>query len=208
MSWASRTSAGARAPSRRCRPCPDGRARRATPRDGAARGLARAPMRSFVLKFEENLAACFMGALLFVLFLQVFTRYVLNDPLSWTEEAARYIYVYIVFLGASAAISDRTHVGIDYFAKALPVRAQWALSAGVNLLVLSALALLAYWGWRAAMRQWNMPMVVLDIPYTWVYLVVPVTAVLMSVRTIALMGEDWRAMRAGTQVATDARGGL
>jgi len=165
-------------------------------------------MRSFVLKFEENLAACFMGALLFVLFLQVFTRYVLNDPLSWTEEAARYIYVYIVFLGASAAISDRTHVGIDYFAKALPVRAQWALSAGVNLLVLSALALLAYWGWRAAMRQWNMPMVVLDIPYTWVYLVVPVTAVLMSVRTIALMGEDWRAMRAGTQVATDARGGL
>ena len=66
-------------------------------------------MRQFFPKFEENLAALFMGGLLFTLLLQVFTRYVLNDPLSWTEEVARYLYVYIVFLGASAAISDRTH---------------------------------------------------------------------------------------------------
>jgi TRAP-type C4-dicarboxylate transport system permease small subunit len=165
-------------------------------------------MRSFVLKFEENLAALFMGGLLATLFLQVFTRYVLNDPLSWTEEVARYLYVYIVFLGASAAISDRTHVGIDYFAKALPVRAQWAVSVAVNLLILAALALLTYWGWRAAMRQWNLPLVVLDIPYTWVYVVIPITAVLMSLRTVALMRADFVAMRAGTQVATDARGGL
>ncbi|MFO0293405.1 MAG: TRAP transporter small permease [Rhodospirillales bacterium] len=165
-------------------------------------------MRNFVLKFEENLAALFMGGLLFTLFLQVFTRYVLNDPLSWTEEVARYLYVYIVFLGASAAISDRTHVGIDYFAKMLPVVVQWLLSVAVNLLILGALGLLAYWGWRAAMRQWNMPMMVLDVPYTWVYVVVPITAVLMSVRTLALMREDYAAMRAGSQVATDARGGL
>jgi TRAP-type C4-dicarboxylate transport system permease small subunit len=165
-------------------------------------------MRSFVLKFEENLAALFMGGLLATLFLQVFTRYVLNDPLSWTEEVARYLYVYIVFLGASAAISDRTHVGIDYFAKALPIRLQWLVSVAVNLLILIALALLLYWGWRAALRQWNMPLVVLDIPYTWVYIVIPVTAVLMSLRTLAIMRDDYAAMRAGTQVATDARGGL
>lgn len=165
-------------------------------------------MRKFFLRFEENLAALFMGGLLFTLFLQVFTRYVLNDPLSWTEEVARYLYVYIVFLGASAAISDRTHVGIDYFAKLLPIGAQWLLSVAVNLLILGALALMTYWGWRAAMRQWNLPLVVLDIPYTWVYIVVPITAVLMSLRTIVLMRADYAAMRAGTQVATDARGGL
>jgi TRAP-type C4-dicarboxylate transport system permease small subunit len=165
-------------------------------------------MKQFFLKFEENLAALFMGGLLFTLFLQVFTRYVLNDPLSWTEEAARYIYVYIVFLGASAAISDRSHVGIDYFAKALPLRAQWTVSLLVNLAILFVLAQLLYWGWRAAMRQWNMPLVVLDVPYTWVYIVIPVTAVLMTVRTLVIMGEDYRAMRSGAQVTTDARGGL
>lgn len=165
-------------------------------------------MKQFFLKFEENLAALFMGGLLFTLFLQVFTRYALNDPLSWTEEAARYIYVYIVFLGASAAISDRSHVGIDYFAKALPIKAQWIVSFVVNLVILVVLALLIYWGWRAAMRQWNMPLVVLEVPYTWVYIAIPITAVLMTIRTIVVMGEDWRAMRKGAQVATDARGGL
>lgn len=165
-------------------------------------------MKQFFQKFEENLAALFMGGLLFTLFLQVFTRYALNDPLSWTEEAARYIYVYIVFLGASAAISDRSHVGIDYFAKALPIKAQWIVSFVVNLVILVVLALLIYWGWRAAMRQWNMPLVVLEVPYTWVYIAIPATAVLMTIRTIVVMGEDWRAMRKGAQVATDARGGL
>jgi len=165
-------------------------------------------LRQALLKFEENVAALCMGGLLATLFLQVFTRYVLNDPLSWTEEVARYLYVYIVFLGASAAISDRSHVGIDYFAKALPVRTQWLLSVAVNLLILAALALLVYWGWRAAMRQWNLPLMVLDIPYTWVYVIIPITAVLMSLRMLVLMREDYRAMRAGTQVASDARGGL
>lgn len=165
-------------------------------------------MKPFLLKFEENLAALLMGGLLFVLFLQVFTRYVLNDPFSWTEEAARYMYVYIVFLGASAAISDRSHVGIDYFAKALPIKAQWIVSLLVNLAILFVLAQLAYWGWRAAMRQWNMPLVVLDVAYTWVYIIIPITAVLMTIRTVVVMGEDYRAMRRGAQVVADARGGL
>lgn len=165
-------------------------------------------MKRFFLKFEENLAALFMGGLLVTLFLQVFTRYALNDPLSWTEEVARYIYVYVVFLGASAAITDRSHVGIDYFAKALPARAQWIVALAVNLIVLAVLANLVYWGWRAAMRQWNLPLVVLDVPYTWVYIVIPISAVFMTIRTLVVMREDYRAMRAGRNVATDARGGL
>lgn len=165
-------------------------------------------MRSLILKFEENLAALFMGGLLFVLFLQVFTRYVLNDPLSWTEEVARYLYVYVVFLGASAAISDRSHVGIDFIVKALPATAQWIVALLVNLAILFVLTQLVYWGWRAAMRQWNLPLVVLDIPYTWVYIVIPITAVLMTLRTLLIMREDYRAMRRGAALGGETRGAL
>ena len=71
-------------------------------------------VKRFFLRFEENLAALCLGGLLVTLFLQVFTRFITRDPLSWTEEAARYLYVYVVFLGSSAAVTDRTHVAIDF----------------------------------------------------------------------------------------------
>ena len=47
------------------------------------------PVRRFFLRFEENLAALCLGGLLVTLFLQVFTRFITRDPLSWTEEVAR-----------------------------------------------------------------------------------------------------------------------
>lgn len=165
-------------------------------------------MKRFFLRLEENLAALCLGGLLLTLFLQVFTRFILRDPLSWTEEAARYLYVYVVFLGASAAISDRSHVAIDFFVLRLPRLGRLGVALLVNLGVLFVLANLAYWGVRATIRQLNIPLVVLDISYAWVYVVVPATAVLMTVRTLAVMGQDVRRYRQGDAGAADARGVL
>jgi len=150
-----------------------------------------------VLRIEEHVASILMGGLLLVLFLQVFTRYVLNDPLSWTEEAARYLYVYIVFLGASAAISDRSHVAIGFLAAMLPLPLRFALSVGLNAAILFLLGNLVYWGLRATLRQATIEMMTIEISYAWVYGIVPVTAVLMSLRTLVIMREDWQAYRAG-----------
>ena len=68
------------------------------------------------------------------------------------------------------------------------------------------LANLFYWGIRATLRQLNIPLVVLDIPYAWVYVVVPVTALLMTVRTLAVMGEDVRRYRHGDTLEPEVRG--
>ena len=56
------------------------------------------------------------------------------------------------------------------------------------------------------LRQLNIPLVVLDIPYAWVYVVVPVTALLMTVRTLAVMGEDVRRYRHGDTLEPEVRG--
>jgi TRAP-type C4-dicarboxylate transport system permease small subunit len=163
-------------------------------------------VKRFVLRFEENLAALCLGALLVTLFLQVFTRFITRDPLSWTEEVARYLYVYIVFLGSSAAVSDRTHVAIDFLVLRLPRRGRLAVALLVNVCVLFVLANLFYWGIRATLRQLNIPLVVLDIPYAWVYVVVPATAVLMTLRTLAVMSADvWR-YRHGDAMEPEIRG--
>jgi TRAP-type transport system small permease protein len=160
----------------------------------------------FFLRFEENLAALCLGGLLVTLFLQVFTRFITRDPLSWTEEAARYLYVYVVFLGSSAAVTERTHVAIDFLVLKLSRTGRLVVGLLVNLCVLFVLANLVYWGIRATLRQLTIPLVVLDIPYAWVYVVVPVTALLMTVRTLAVMREDVQRYRHGDALEPEIRG--
>ncbi len=55
-----------------------------------------------------------------VIFLQVIFRFVLNNPLSWTEELARYLFVWITFLGAAICAREKGHIGMDFLVSKLP----------------------------------------------------------------------------------------
>ena len=140
--------------------------------------------------FEDNLAALFLGLLLAAMCWQVFTRYVLDAPSDWTEEASRYLYVYVVFLGTSAGISTRSHVSISYFTDRLAPLPKLLVSLGVDVLILAFLGVMVWWGTRATIRNLDIPLSVTQVSYAWVYVVIPVTAVLMIVRTLALMRGD------------------
>ena len=57
---------------------------------------------------------------------QVFTRKVLNDPSTWTEELAVFMLIWVSLLGAAVALSRGAHLGIDYFVGKLPPRTRVA----------------------------------------------------------------------------------
>ena len=59
--------------------------------------------------------------------LQVFTRYVLNDPTSWSEEAASFLEVYMVFLGGALAMVRGKTLRITSLIERLPYRFQYFL---------------------------------------------------------------------------------
>jgi TRAP-type C4-dicarboxylate transport system permease small subunit len=154
---------------------------------------------------EEQIAALLLGLLLAVMLLQVFTRYVLNDPTAWTEEVCRYLYVYIVFLGASAAIADRSHVSVNVLTQMLPPGAQLAIALAVDVLIVAFLAILAWYGVRATVRNADIPLAVLQIPYAWVYAIVPLTALTMIGRTLWRMRDDVRRHREHRGVGEEGR---
>lgn len=57
---------------------------------------------------------------------QVFTRKVLNDPSTWTEELAVFMLIWVSLLGAAVALNRGAHLGIDYFVGKLPPRTRVA----------------------------------------------------------------------------------
>ena len=65
---------------------------------------------------------------------QVFCRYVLNHSLFWSEELARYLLVWLTFLGASVAYYRSVHPGIDVIYARMPGTIRKAAAVTVHLL--------------------------------------------------------------------------
>lgn len=92
----------------------------------------------------------FTNVILFVLLasmvinttVSVFFRYVLNDAISWSEEASRYLMIWMGFFGMSLATRDREHVGITFVVNSMPRIGQIILRYLADLIVLAFLALL------------------------------------------------------------------
>jgi TRAP-type C4-dicarboxylate transport system permease small subunit len=135
-------------------------------------------------RLEAALLAAMVAAITAVTFAQVFTRYVIGDPLIWTEEVARYLFVWITLVGAAAAVRSHGHYGLDvlrYYAP--PLRA--ALGLLTMLVVTAFLALLLYTG-IAETRQAALQMSpALQVRMHWAYLALPFGAALALWHVIA-----------------------
>ena len=123
-------------------------------------------------------------ALLVLLFLLIFAlvlaqvvcRYVFNSPLVWSEELARFLFVWVAMLAWSLASRRRSHIAVTYFAELLPARAGLTLAIAVQVLIAFFCLLLVRHGWTLTLRNLDLPTVTLGISYAWVYAVVPVGA--------------------------------
>ncbi len=81
---------------------------------------------------------------------QVFFRYALNHSLFWSEELARYLLVWLTFLGASAAYRRGAHPGIDLLYVRLPPPLKKAAALLSHLAALSLFAIMIYYGCQFA----------------------------------------------------------
>jgi len=126
-------------------------------------------------------------ALLFVLGLgmallmgaQVFSRYVLNHSLFWSEEVGRMTLVWLAFLGASAAYKRRLHIGIDFLVRGLPPRLRRVLDAGVVVASMGFFGVMTVYGWKFMWFVSSQKTAALGIPQSIPYLVLPLSGSLL-----------------------------
>jgi TRAP-type C4-dicarboxylate transport system permease small subunit len=59
----------------------------------------------------------FTSLMCFIVLWQVISRFILNNPSRWSEEVARYLMIWITFLGASVGVKTASHLGLTIFVK-------------------------------------------------------------------------------------------
>ena len=67
----------------------------------------------------DGIALIILALLVLVVGIQIFARYVLNHSLFWSEELARYLFIYLVFLGAAIMLRKNRHIQVSFFTKSL-----------------------------------------------------------------------------------------
>jgi TRAP-type transport system small permease protein len=104
---------------------------------------------------------------------QVIFRYVLGFPLGWTEELARIMMIWWVFLCVAVLASQRKLLAVDALLLVLPPRGQAFLMAFVHLLSAAFIGWMAWLGVRLVGLAGTQTSVALEIPYAWIYAALP-----------------------------------
>jgi TRAP-type C4-dicarboxylate transport system permease small subunit len=122
----------------------------------------------------------FAGLVLLVCW-QIITRLIFNDPSVWSEEAARYTFIWLSLIGISIATGERADVSIDFLVRKLPVAAARVVSAAAYLSSIAfATIFMVYGGYGNAMQAWHQANPVLPVTQGVLYLAVPISGALLT----------------------------
>jgi TRAP-type C4-dicarboxylate transport system permease small subunit len=133
-------------------------------------------------------------AALIALFINVILRYGFNYSLAWSEELVREVIIVTTFIGCSAATKVRAMVKVDALIQLVPVT-KYPLMFFANLVTLLFSGMMIYYGWKLVLMQaaTEQVTILLQIPLELLYSVLPIMGIMMFIRTLMVMHQDWQA---------------
>lgn len=141
--------------------------------------------------------ALLLVAMTLVVFLQVFFRYAVNAPLSWPEETARIMIVWLSFVGGYMAMREDKHLGFGLLVEKLPAHLQELVRVLARAFVVVFLLVVVWQGYGFARDNVEIPMPYTDISTgLWVYSVFPIGGGLMLLQSLLDAGRALGRLRA------------
>jgi TRAP-type C4-dicarboxylate transport system permease small subunit len=149
--------------------------------------------RSLPTRVLEYCAAALLAAMCILVCVQVFYRYVLEAPLTWSEELIRFLFVWLSFLGATICFRRGGHFRLDFFVRGLfPPHIARQILVVVDLIVLAFVVLLTVQGFALLKMAFLNHYVAIDMSAGWSYLAIPVCCGLMIPYIIT---DLWKVLR-------------
>jgi TRAP-type C4-dicarboxylate transport system permease small subunit len=142
--------------------------------------------------FEDWLSLGLFWAMCLAVFVQFFTRYVLNDSFAWTEEIASNLNVALVFVGSAMCVRLSRHIQVDFLYRLMPPRAGRLLATGVDVVRVAFFAYGAVLIWRFMDIVADEQMTTIPLPKNLAYAFVFIGFVLMFFRSVLVAVANWR----------------
>jgi len=136
-------------------------------------------MKRIIDKIVDGFLALTLGLMAMIVAVNVFFRFALNASLSWADEVAQILLVWLTFIGAAMAIREKAHYVLNFLTEKIRGKAKGPFIVLQQILIFFAIAILLYYGsivaWK--IRFWVMPAT--EISRLFVYAVCPIGCVLM-----------------------------
>lgn len=143
---------------------------------------------------ERYLMLVFYCFIVFVIVTEVVRRFLLDFSSLWGEEAARYAFIYLGWIGASYAVKQRAHIRFDFLTRVLPPRAAGCVFLFSELATLVFACFALYWSLETlgTMMRFDALSPALRLPQAWFAAAVPLGFAMMVVRVIQSALRDLR----------------
>jgi TRAP-type C4-dicarboxylate transport system permease small subunit len=143
-------------------------------------------------RIEDWITVALFWMMTLLVFLQFFTRYVMNDSYAWTEELAVNCLIAIVFIGSAMCVRKDRHIQVDILYRFLPAKVSRVLSTLVDLVRVSFLVYITILVWKYIQLVGDEPMTTINWPKSMIYWLAFFGFLLMLFRAVQTALRNWR----------------
>ncbi|HEF0083230.1 MULTISPECIES: TRAP transporter small permease [Citrobacter] len=143
-----------------------------------------------------------MIALVVCVVWQVFSRYVLNQPSTLTDELARFLMIWVGLLGAAYTVGAQRHLSIDLLFMSINKRKQALLSLFINLLIFSFAGSVIVTGGIKLINKTLATVQVsaaMQIPMGYVYIILPLSGAVMMFYALWFIHQNIQQLKQSSQ---------
>lgn len=130
-------------------------------------------LKDYVDKFVVNTTIGLFIVMTLIVFMQVIFRYVFRNSLTWSEEIARYMLVWIIFIGAGYVLGQGAHVNLDILFTRFPGKLRFILAKINAVLLLGFSFIIIRYGYELMTIGFKQKSSAMQIPMNYIYTVIP-----------------------------------
>ena len=145
-----------------------------------------------LLRIPEMVLAVLIAVLIVFLAFSVISRYALDMGLAWSDEAARLLFVWVVFVGFSVGVRHRANIGVDLLVERLGPAGRHRIRIFQDVAILAFSALFLWLSIDAVRFSFMQRLPALQVTIAWMYMSVLVAGVLMTVYALANLVDSLR----------------